>query len=89
MSARSGDDNCRSCSAPIIWATTDRGVSMPIDRDPVAGGNVQLAPNAARAGQWRATVIPPRLTFGRTDLHMPHHATCPHGRAWKRKRGAR
>lgn len=86
MSARPGGDTCRSCNAAIIWTTTDRGASMPIDREPVAGGNMQLAPNAARAGQWRVTVVPPRLAFGRTDLHMPHHATCPHGKAWKRKR---
>lgn len=89
MSARPGDDTCRSCNAPIIWATTDRGVSMPVDRDPVAGGNVQLTPHESRPGQHRAKVVTPRLTFGRTDLRMPHHASCPQGRAWKRKRGAR
>lgn len=89
MSARPGEDTCRSCGAAIIWATTDRGVSMPVDRDPAAGGNVSLTPHAARDGQWRAAVVAPRLAFGRTDLRMPHHATCPQGRAWKRKRGGR
>lgn len=85
MSTRSADGNCRSCDAPIIWAATSRGKAMPVDVEPTAGGNVELTPHAVRPDELVAKVIPPHLAFGRQNLHMPHHATCPHGKEWKRR----
>ena len=36
---------CRSCHAPVIWAVTSAGKSMPVDRDPAEDGSIAL--------QWR------------------------------------
>lgn len=92
MSAPSipADGNCRSCQAPIIWAVSAKtGRPMPIDVEPTAGANVELVAHAVRPDEWLAKVISPRLTFGRGDLRMAHHASCPQGKAWKRKTGLR
>lgn len=70
---------CSSCAAPIMWAKVTRsGARIPIDADPVAGGNVRVvagdrvevltkaeAEAAERAG---------------VPLHVSHFATCPDAR---------
>ena len=33
---------CRSCQAPIEWATSVKGKRMPLDAAPVKGGNITL-----------------------------------------------
>lgn len=79
------DGRCRSCGAPIIWAISPKtGRPMPVDIEPTAGANVELTPHTVRPGDWHARVVAPAHTFGRTDLRMAHHATCPQGKQWKR-----
>lgn len=77
-------EHCRTkeCGKPIIWAETGTGKRMPVDADPVPGGNIALG---LEAGVVKATVIKPHRAFGRRDLRMPHFATCPDGAAWRRR----
>ncbi len=37
-----GPSLCRDCQAPIVWALTDAGRRMPVDAQPVAGGELEL-----------------------------------------------
>ncbi len=73
---------CRSCPASILWATTEKGRSMPVDAEPHPDGNVEITydelgrPHAVVHGQ------PPMMVAG--TLHMPHFATCPNAAEWRR-----
>lgn len=31
---------CRTCKAPILWATTEQGKTIPMDAEPTADGNM-------------------------------------------------
>ena len=61
---------CRSCQAPIFWAMTETGKSMPIDRDPNPEGNLVLDENNI------ASVVAPTEGKGQTR-YTSHFATCP------------
>lgn len=80
-------DACRSCSAPIIWTTSEKGSAAPIDAEPVADGTIAIDDRGTSSPLSR--VLPPMLRFGRTDLHKSHFVTCPQAKTWRaRKRGA-
>lgn len=76
---------CRSCFAPIIWAVNDHtGSRMPVDSEPVEGGNVILtwgrpgeAPTATVLGRDAASV-------SAQPLYKSHYATCPHANQWRK-----
>lgn len=77
-------ERCKSCSAPILWSTTEHTLkAMPVDAEPVAGGNIAIT---ERAGKRIASVVAPALAFGHRDLHKSHFQTCPNA-ASHRKRG--
>jgi hypothetical protein len=66
-------DACRSCEARIIWALTARDKAMPVDADPVAGGNLTLTDGvpAPRVGV---------IKLGEQvegDRYVSHFSTCP------------
>jgi hypothetical protein len=65
---------CRSCGAPVTWALTERKKWMPVDREPAAGGNVQLEPGSPPFARVLSDV-------GREQadgpLHLSHFVTCP------------
>ena len=66
---------CSSCTAPIMWAWTERGARMPLDRDMVFGGNVDLDPVTMLA-----RVVPADPDMRR---HTSHFATCPNAAGWR------
>lgn len=72
---------CKSCGAPIRWAKTPSGSSVPLDAEPVASGNVALRSDGIaiylKAGEPR----PAGATF------VSHFATCPDAKQ-HRKRGS-
>jgi hypothetical protein len=72
---------CGSCGAAIRWAITPAGKRMPIDREPVADGNVEITGHTGD-GTPRVRVL------GKTEIGQPtlegdrprfvsHFATCP------------
>lgn len=80
-------ETCRSCPARVIWCQTERGKAMPVDADPVVGGNLALKP--ARAGQQPlAVVVPPAKRAEHEALHVSHFKTCPHAGAWRKRRAS-
>jgi hypothetical protein len=72
---------CRSCGAPILWRTTTGGKPIPVDAEPTTDGN--LVEDAD--GRLRHIAGPLEVEPG-TPIYMPHHATCPDGKAWRRRR---
>lgn len=75
--------HCRSCGAPIRWATTRvSGQRIPLDAEPVEGGNVEVLGEVA--GEWVVKVhkgaIPDRLGF------LTHFVTCPDAGSWRKRR---
>lgn len=74
---------CRSCRRGIRWAFTANGKRMPLDADPHPDGNVVL--EDGDSGQPIAVVCAPGdpwLAAGPT--YMPHWASCPQAKSWKR-----
>lgn len=90
---------CRSCDAPIIWATLPSGERMPLDALPVPDGNVLLHSDGVRAlvlgkdDELEAEAI--AASGGAAGLkrlagmrYVSHCATCPHSASHrKQKRG--
>lgn len=74
---------CRSCDAPIVWARTAAGRSMPLDAAPAIGGNVTVERDAA--GKLTATVWPGPVAGG----YVSHFTTCPHADEHRRDRAPR
>lgn len=76
---------CSSCNGRIVWALTTAGRRMPVDLDPVEGGNVLLV---ERGGE-----LPPRAeVLGRADrpaegvlTYRAHFSTCPDAGAHRRR----
>ncbi len=66
---------CRSCKRPIVWARTEKGAAIPLDPEPVPGGNIDLIGNTAH-------YVTPDQRKG--PLHMPHHAACPDAQRWRK-----
>lgn len=78
---------CRSCDAEIFWATSQSGKAMPLNAKPDPFGNVKIY---GRPAACSAVVLAGSdLEAARADgvrLFMPHHATCPQGGAWRKKK---
>lgn len=75
---------CRSCQAPIRWATTARGKAMPLDPRPTSDGNVVLD------NQGAAVVLADEALAAMRDGGVPlftsHFATCPNANEHRRAR---
>lgn len=77
---------CRSCDAEVIWATSQTGKAMPLNAKPDPFGNVKVygRPGAVSAVVLAGDALEETRRLG-VPLYMPHHATCPQGRAWRKK----
>lgn len=76
---------CRSCEARIVWAVTPAGRRIPLDPDPVEGGNVLLAPAIASPSGAVARVLTNDERAAHVGpLHVSHFATCPKAKAHRR-----
>lgn len=73
--------SCKSCGAPIVWASTSAGGVMPVDRDRVAGGNIVLVERDALSTP-RAEIVAPDPDVPR---HVSHFATCPNADRHRRR----
>jgi len=82
---------CRSCGAEIVWARTETtGRPMPIDVEPVDGGNVVLY-EAPDTGELTAHVEgkgPHPVTWPTPLRYVSHFTTCPNAAAHRRKASA-
>lgn len=84
-------DECRTCNAPIVWAETSNGKSMPVDAAPADDGNVLLYPRPG--GGAYATVLSvadTALAIGglfpdERTLRTSHFVTCPNAEEWRKR----
>lgn len=77
---------CRSCRAPILWAATADGASMPVDPRPATNGNVMLTEQRGRlvAGVLSRKDAARKRATRAVPLHVSHFATCPSADAHRR-----
>jgi hypothetical protein len=68
-------DVCRTCKRPIVWAITATGKRIPLDPEPVKGGNLRLVDGRALAARDEPG---PRF--------VTHFATCPFASEHRRPR---
>ncbi|MEU5848960.1 hypothetical protein [Saccharopolyspora shandongensis] len=77
---------CPDCDEPIVWATTAKGVSMPVDAEPVNGGNVLLSVGSRGV---HAGVLGVNQAAGARDrgqpLYQHHRLSCPRAYRWARR----
>lgn len=73
---------CKSCGAAIEWTLTTAGKRYPVDAKPDRATGTLLV----RGGYCRR-LEEPELTAARnagTLLYVPHWATCPDAKSWRR-----
>lgn len=70
---------CKSCEAPIEWATTEAGKAMPLDAQPTPDGTWCLV----NGKTWKATDEDRKL---HRPLHTPHWATCADAPKFRRRK---
>jgi hypothetical protein len=73
-----GTTTCRSCGAAIRWVRTDNDRRMPVDAEPVAGGNVEL--EEVDAVVTLAHYVEPEPDVER---YISRFATCPQAKDWR------
>ncbi len=84
---------CRTCGAAIWWAHTTAGRAIPIDSDPVPGGNVVAT--GARTQQStvsNAIVTRPEIKVEERGMfpddrprYNAHFVTCPNADEWRKR----
>ena len=67
---------CSSCKQRIIWAKTTTGKAIPLNPDPIVGGNLDLVDGVARVVQPHPAV----------KLYVSHFATCAQADAHRKGR---
>lgn len=79
----SGITTCKTCCDPIRWGITRDGQHIPLDADPIVGGNIQfdghnavvLDDDAQRSHAAR-----------QHPMFVSHFVTCPQADKWRRAR---
>ncbi len=81
---------CRSCTAPIVWARTRAGKSMPLDRDPVVDGNVTVVGWDGAVAASTPIVVVGQLGLEDVPMsewrYVSHFSTCPDAASHRRRR---
>ena len=73
---------CRSCGAAVRWVRTAKGKPMPLDMQSNERGNVVIDRGV---GVVLGAVDADAARRAGSALYLPHHASCPQGKAWQRK----
>jgi hypothetical protein len=66
---------CKSCGAPLIWAKTIKGHSLPLDAQPSPKGNVIVTEDGTAMVYRDPSAIAPR--YANEPRYVSHFATCP------------
>lgn len=80
---------CGSCGAAVVWTTTGKGKSMPVDAEPVVGGNIRLTQRTYPLGPLATVCGPLPLELEADDdgiRYLSHFVTCPHSAQHRRPR---
>jgi hypothetical protein len=70
---------CGTCGAHITWARTPSGRPIPLDPEPVVGGNIRVEDPG---GACTARIEKP----SDNPLYMTHFVTCPDAKEHRRGR---
>lgn len=83
-------DHCRSCNAEIVWAITEKGKHMPVDKDPSRKGNIMLVwrtndekPLAIYLNEAQIDAFKGSLQAHR--MHLSHFSTCKDADKWRKR----
>ena len=71
---------CKACAAEIMWVRTENGKRIPLDVDPVPGGNISLSDDG------RTAIVHGQAILDTTPLYASHFSTCPDAGVFRRKR---
>lgn len=80
---------CRSCNATVVWAENSvTGKRMPVDPDPVEGGNIVETAAVSTSGHGGTPVV---RVLGKGEPHggprfVSHFVTCPDAAQHRRSR---
>lgn len=78
---------CASCGAPILWAVTGKQHRrIPIDPDPTADGNIELAPLPDSRPYYATTWGTSHTWPDGTPRYRSHFSTCPQASEHRRHR---
>lgn len=68
---------CRSCGVDIyLLMNVDTGRWMPVDQTPTSGGNVNVDVYRRTCQVLAGDLLAKARALG-SELHQPHHQTCP------------
>lgn len=67
------------CGAPILWAKTTAGNAVPLDPDPVDGGNLELVGDWS-AGRQSGVIASYVQAEPGVARYVSHFATCPNSK---------
>ena len=73
---------CRSCGAPIMWATSERGKSIPLDPEPYRGDS----PAGLFVLRGRTAIAITPDAFPDEPRFVSHFATCSHPERHRRQK---
>lgn len=82
--------NCRSCNAPMIWATSPAGAALPLDAKPLSGaGDPRITSRLVfyRLEGENAVALPRGGLLPEGDVYVSHFATCPNAAQHSKRRG--
>lgn len=74
-------DRCKSCGASIVWALTKDGKHIPIDNQPVKGGNLRMTSLGREPLTVEVKPVEPEI-YG----WVSHFATCPNADEHRKSR---
>lgn len=77
-------EHCRTCSEPVIWATTAAGKAMPVDAEPRSDGNLDLIEGDPVP---QVRVIPAHTPTMTGLRYVSHFATCSHAAEHRKRKG--
>lgn len=81
---------CREplCNARIVWTVTNNGRRMPVDVDPILGGNVVLTTGTDTTPESRVLTRDEmeRRAGNGTRAFVSHFSTCPAAASRRKKR---
>lgn len=88
--AAAGAGTCRSCGADVIWVANVNGNAQPFDRTPDSekGTFVIVAAKPSLFGIALSNLNEKARAAAKNNgvmLYVPHHATCPDRRRWRRQ----
>jgi hypothetical protein len=72
------DAACRSCGALIAWRSTLSGRRIPVDPEPVEGGNIHVLANGRIVVEGSDTQV-----WSGAPRYRSHFATCPQAGEWR------